>query len=282
MLEVRVAAPVLGEALREPERQHEVGRAPVVAEHARQLVEREHVDQFVPDDALEAVQVAVGRDHDAALEELEEAADAVRDEARRHVGLLEVQVGRVEDDRDAVRQRQVEARLQRVVPVLGRLGADGREVLGLGVVVDVEVLRFEDVPLEAVVLDLVAPEPLRARRGGQPQEGQRDEEESEAVRVGSRHGVGAAARLGDARHDPRRAQGQNRRALPDPPRRRGDRGGTALVPHTCLEIFATDALLRIATWLSVPKDTRHTPTEHRGPLRRSSLHSSASRPDTPH
>ena len=170
VLVVRRAAPVLGEALGEPQRQGRLAGPAVVAEHAREPVEREHMGQLVADDPAEAAEVAVGRDHHAALEELEEAADAVGDKARRDVGALEVQVGRVEDDRDALDERHREAVLEARVRRLRLSGADARQRLRLGVVVDVEVLRAEHVPVEAVVLDLVAPERLGVRGRGAERE----------------------------------------------------------------------------------------------------------------
>ncbi len=119
------------------------------------------------------VQVAVGREHDAPLQELEEPADAVGDEARRGVRLLEVDVRRVEDERRAPAERRSEAVFELVDLLLGHRRAHLGECPRLGVVVDVEVLRPQPVPPEALVGHLVAPEVVAVLRHRRRCDGQR-------------------------------------------------------------------------------------------------------------
>src|SRR5690606_9310319 len=103
----------------------------------------------------------VGRDDDAPLQELEKPAYAVGDESRRDVRLLEVEVRRVEDEGNALAEAEGEAVLQLRVGLLREVRAVLGERLHLRVVVDVEVLGAEDVPVELLVLDLVTAEVLR-------------------------------------------------------------------------------------------------------------------------
>src|SRR5436190_13064132 len=105
------------------------------------------------------------RQHHPVLEELRDAAGALADVAADGVGLLEVRMGRVQQDRLAALELVVEHAREASVPALGNAGRVERgRPLGR-VVVDVEVLRLDDAKIEGAVLDLVLPEVLR--RGGQ-------------------------------------------------------------------------------------------------------------------
>ena len=111
-LGVPFGRPVLRESFGEPERRKAVLRFPVVDEDAADLAVHEHVDELVADHVPELGGGAVGRDDDAAFEEFEEPADAFGDEPAGGVGLLEVEVGAVEDQRDACVEGVVELRFE--------------------------------------------------------------------------------------------------------------------------------------------------------------------------
>src|SRR5690606_17442106 len=95
---VRLAGPVLGQPFCEPQGQKPVRRKPVIPDDSEHLRIREDVHELVPNDTSELVDVAVGRNNDSTLQELEEPSHPSRDEARRNVRLLEMQIGRIEDE----------------------------------------------------------------------------------------------------------------------------------------------------------------------------------------
>ena len=107
----------------------------------------------------------------AVLVEFRHAARALADEAGQDIGLLEIGMGSVEDDRDFVAEPVLQYAAQAVIgPLRHPRGIVGRLFLSL-VEVNFEVGRGDDFPLEVAVLDLVPPEviPLgeRGRRHGQ-------------------------------------------------------------------------------------------------------------------
>jgi hypothetical protein len=88
-------------------------------------------------------------------------------------------VAGVQDDRDAAIERMIEDRREARVPALGHSRRLLHGVALLGVIVNVEVRRLENAELEPVVLNLVAPEVLRADRDrGQQQSGEREKDTS--------------------------------------------------------------------------------------------------------
>ena len=239
VLVVALAAPVLGEPLGEPQREEPVGGRPVVLVGPEQLRVREDVDEFVADHPAEPLEVAVGGEDDAPLEELEEPADPVRDEPGRDVRLLEVDVGRVEDERRPAREAVGEAVLQLRVLLFGEGRPDLGERARLRVVVDVEVGRPEHLPVEALVLHLVAAEVVavlaaRGRREEHPHEGD-ERHERGALPHGTKgtHGtlplkVGG---LGATRpRYPRSGRRPRRRRRSTPPPDGGRRGPPAALP----------------------------------------------------
>ena len=158
---------VLRHALHEPQRGVHVdqrlhpGADAAPAEH----VVLELVDHLVADHVLELFIGPGERQHHPVLEELRDAAGALADVAADGVGLLEVRMRRVQQDRLAALELVVEHAREASVPALGNAGRVERgRPLGR-VVVDVEVLRLDDAKIEGAVLDLVLPEVLR--RGGQ-------------------------------------------------------------------------------------------------------------------
>ena len=104
------------------------------------------------------------------------AARAFAELAFDDVGLFEVRMAGVEDERLPADERVPEDLAQPRIPALGH----ARHLLrGIGlfrVVIHVEVFGGENLEFEFVVLDLVASEVLGVRPGGQT-EGQRDRED---------------------------------------------------------------------------------------------------------
>ena len=160
---------VLGEPLGEPEgAEPDVGGAAAAQDRA-DAVEHEDVDQLVVQDPLEVgVGAAQGQGH-PPLEELREAGHPLREQARHDVGLLEVDVGGVDDERHPAAHGVGEAALQAAEAFLRHARRDRRQLLLLRIEVDVEVLGLHPLPGELVVLDLVLAEtvglgPGRCRR----------------------------------------------------------------------------------------------------------------------
>ena len=166
---------VLGHALDHEQRQaHELREAPgplreVVLELVDELV-AEHVVGF-----------GVGpghRQHDALAGALRDALRALADVG--DVGLPEVRVVGVEDDRLALVELVLQDGREAVVPALGHPRHVARGLVHALVVVDVEVLGLEDPEVEVVVADLVAAEVLGlggGRQGGEQSDHQEGLEE---------------------------------------------------------------------------------------------------------
>ncbi len=196
---VRVDAPdrqVLRRALHQPQRLRAEGEARRVLLEGDVVLER--VDEFVAEDV---VGLGVGprqRHRDALLQALGHAARALADEAADGVRLLEVRVVGVEEDGLLVAERVQVGAAVALVPALGHPSGVADGLLGLGVVVDLEVLGLERPELEAVVLHLVAPEVLRlgGRRGGAESGG----ENEEAAGRAQHRGTGGGAERGESGH----------------------------------------------------------------------------------
>ncbi len=92
VVRVLFRAPALGEPFGPPQRDwyHAVARVPV--EHAGELGELEEVDELVAYRVAKILVAAVERQGDTALQVLGEASDALGQEAREYVRLLEVLV----------------------------------------------------------------------------------------------------------------------------------------------------------------------------------------------
>src|SRR5690606_37760571 len=176
-----LARPVLGETFGPPV--HVLRRKTPATGVERldlgQLGDLEGVDQLVAQRLEELRVVAAEREGDPAFEVFREPEDALGDEARVEVRLLEVLVRRVDDEGDAFERMVPEPSRELLERFLGVGEGEPRDWLLLGVVVDVDVFAVEDVPLEVAVLDLVLPERDRlalsfrhGREQGEEQEGQ--------------------------------------------------------------------------------------------------------------
>ena len=152
---VRAQREVFGHAFDEPERQAERAAVPA-SEH----VELERVDQLVTENVVRLRERTGRGQHDAALQDLGDAARRLAQLAVDRVGLLEVRMPRVQDDRLPALELVVEEDAQPRVPALGETRDDPRRGLLRRIEVDVEVIRPQDLELERLVAHLVAAEVL--------------------------------------------------------------------------------------------------------------------------
>ena len=175
---VFVAPQVAGETFHDP-------GGHVGAEGARQRLlvqdaELEDVRQLVADERVLLVGRDIHRQDHAVLDRQGEGSDELGDELEQGIGLLELHVRLVVDERDAELDLVVEELRQPHVLALG-VGDDFlEERLLLRIVVHVEVRRLVEVPVEVLVGDLVLPERENAARA---QDGRGDE-----------HGTGGQAK----------------------------------------------------------------------------------------
>ena len=147
---------VLRQPLHEPERRIGAKGAP------QRLLEEdgvlEDVGKLVGDELVESIRRLIHREDDPVLHGLGEGGDELGDEGEDDVGLLEFAVGLVENHWNSKLDLVVEGLLELDVGAL-RVGDDLLQLrLLLGVVIDVEVGRLVDVPVEPVVGDLVLAE----------------------------------------------------------------------------------------------------------------------------
>src|SRR5205085_6442586 len=92
------------------------------------------------------------------------AAGALAELALDGVGLLEVRVRRIEDERLTAGQFVAQEATEPGAPSLRHTGGDVDPFTLLGVVKNIEVLRLQHLEVELLVLDFVAPEVLRGSR----------------------------------------------------------------------------------------------------------------------
>ncbi len=144
----------------------------VVEENAIDLAVHEDVNELVPDHVAKIPHRPVVGDHDAALEKLEEPADSFGDESGGGIGLLKVEMGAVKNERDAVRDVVAELLLEDFVAFLGEKCAALGKIDHLRIVIDVEVLGLEHVPVEIGVLNLILSK-VKKLRGGRANAGKR-------------------------------------------------------------------------------------------------------------
>ena len=167
-LGVPSARDVLGQPLDEPQRDRVGVGLPDdgLDQAAVHDVEHEDVRQLVVENVAQVLVGAREGHHHSVLEELGESADALADVRVGDVGLLEVVVRCVDDDRYDRCQLVPQDHLELVVRQLDDARDGVGQVLGAVVEIDVEVLGPGHVPGEGAVLDLVSPEPRGVRVSG--------------------------------------------------------------------------------------------------------------------
>ncbi len=133
--------------------------------HHNGQAQLEFVHQLVADGVAELHVVAGERQRHAALQEIGDAEQALGRHEGQHVGLLEVGVRRVDDQGNAAVDGVRETPLQDAVTVLGVCEGDARQLFLFGIVVEVDVLAPQHMPVEIAVLNLVLPEVAELRRG---------------------------------------------------------------------------------------------------------------------
>ena len=152
------AGHVVREALVHPQRDAALHQA------ARDDVELEDVGELVGDQPIELVGRLVDRQHHPVAARLGEGGDALGDLRRHDVLLLELGLGLEQDERHLGAEVVLQLGADVLIRALGVAG-DALEVLfELRVVVDLEMIRRVDVPLEVVVADPVLAEVGHERR----------------------------------------------------------------------------------------------------------------------
>jgi len=138
----------------------------VIKENTIDLAVHEDVYQLVADHMPKIPHRAVVRDDDSTFEELKEPSDTFRDKAGSGVGLLEVEMRAVKNERDAVADVVVELLFKDLVALFRKERSALGEVFHFGIVIDVEVVSFQNMPVEIGVLDFIASEIEKLRRCG--------------------------------------------------------------------------------------------------------------------
>jgi hypothetical protein len=132
------------------------------------------VHELVAEDVVGVAQRFGERHDDPVLQALGEPARGLRQGRGRRVRLLEVGLVGVHDDRLAVFEIVLEHAAQARVPALGHPGGIGDQRVVFRLVrVEVEALGLQHVPVELLVLDLVAAEVLGLGGHGERREEER-------------------------------------------------------------------------------------------------------------
>ena len=128
-------------------------------------IELEGVHQLVAEHAIGLRHRRRERHDDAPPHRLGDAANRIGHDAGHHVRLGEFGLASVDHQRLPLRELMVEHRRDPRVPALGELRRDARRAGFALVIKDVEVRGRQDAKVEVLVLDFVATEVLRERRG---------------------------------------------------------------------------------------------------------------------
>jgi hypothetical protein len=106
----------------------------------------------------------IGND-DTPFHEFEKSADTLRNEPRRDVRLLEMEMGAVEHQWNPMAYIVIEPLFVDLVAFFRQVRSALSQLLHLGVVVDIEVFCAQHLPLETRVLDFVPAEVVELGRG---------------------------------------------------------------------------------------------------------------------
>ena len=150
-------------------------RLAMVKQDAIDLAVHENVGQLMSNDMLKAFHRSIVRDNDAPFQEFKEPSNPLRDEIRRDVGLLEMKVRAVKNERDPAADVVIELLFEQPVALLGKLCPALRQFFHLCVVIDLEMFGLQHLPVEIRVLDFVAAEVIELRRCGLRQKKEKEE-----------------------------------------------------------------------------------------------------------
>ena len=120
----------------------------------------ENVSQLVDEDIAELVEIAGKGDDHAEAQRLGKAGDAGRQKVGKDIGLLELVVRLIDDDRRPVRKVVVQNLADVIVPFFEVLDGPHGQILEFRLKVKLYVLAFEDLPLEVSIADFVFPKSL--------------------------------------------------------------------------------------------------------------------------
>ena len=159
---------VLGHALGEPQghREERLPREQRRRRAAVEEVEHEGVGQLVDHDVPQVLVGPGEGQHHPVAQDLGEPAGAGVDQLGCDVGLGEVVVGAVEDDRHAAAEGVPHALGQHRMGLLGEVHHPHRQAVEAAVEIDLEVVRGHRTPVVGPVLDLVLAEILGVRGAG--------------------------------------------------------------------------------------------------------------------
>src|SRR5688572_10555784 len=122
---------------------------------AREYRELEDVHELVAKGVAELGVASPKWKRNTSLEELGDAKDSLRRHEGKDVRLLEVDVRRIDDERNALANLVAETARERIVALLGVHEGRAGDAVFLGIEEDIDVLAGEHVPIEAPILNLV-------------------------------------------------------------------------------------------------------------------------------
>ena len=127
------------------------------------IIKLEGVDQLVSQDMMRDTVIRCQRHHDPFLNGLGQAAHAAGNESRHDIGLPEIGVVGIENERFAIAfgKLMIGDAGKSVLPALGHSGHVGHEGPHFGIIEDAKVVGFDLFEIEGLVLDFVATELLR-------------------------------------------------------------------------------------------------------------------------
>ena len=155
---------VFGHAFDEPKRQPQRRRDGRLAEclALTRHVELKRVDHLVTQHVVGLSQRTSERQHHAPLEDLGHTPSGFARSAANGVGLREMRMAGVINDRLPTAELMVQEARKPRIPALGKDAGLLHRLAFLGIEMDVEMFRLENLEIEALVLNLVATEILRA------------------------------------------------------------------------------------------------------------------------
>ncbi len=139
--------------------------------HPCNLACHEHVYKLVPDHVPEMIIGTIVRNDDSSFYEFKEPTDSLRYESRRRVGLLEMKMGAVENERDSCGNRVIEFLFENLETFFGEISALFGKVIHPRIEMDVEMFSPKDLPVKFGVLNLVSSEVVELGRRGRSENG---------------------------------------------------------------------------------------------------------------